>query len=347
MNAPPRIERRHSTCPHDCPSTCALDVEVIDGRTIGRVHGSEDNSYTAGVICAKVARYAERIHHPDRLTHPLRRTGPKGSGQFRRISWDEALDLVAEAFLTAERALGPEAVWPYYYAGTMGLVMRDGINRLRHAKRYSGEFTTICTNMAWTGCIAGTGKLAGADPREMGVVRLRRDLGHERGAHAGQRDDPRDAGAQGARREDRRRRHLRQRHHEAGGPAAPGEARHRRGARLRGHARAVPRRLRGLGLPRRIHGLSARARGASAQPRSCLGVGHHRPAGRRDRGLREARRHDASRPSSGSATASGASATASSTCTPPPASRRSPAPGSTRAAAPSTTTARSTTGARP
>ena len=99
-----RIERRHSTCPHDCPSTCALDVEVIDGRTIGRVHGSEDNSYTAGVICAKVARYAERIHHPDRLTHPLRRIGPKGSGQFRRISWDEALDLTAEAFLTAERA---------------------------------------------------------------------------------------------------------------------------------------------------------------------------------------------------------------------------------------------------
>jgi anaerobic selenocysteine-containing dehydrogenase len=170
MNAPPRIERRHSTCPHDCPSTCALDVEVIDGRTIGRVHGSEDNSYTAGVICAKVARYAERIHHPDRLTHPLRRIGPKGAGQFRRISWDEALDLTAEAFLTAERAIGPEAVWPYYYAGTMGLVMRDGINRLRHAKRYSGEFTTICTNMAWTGWIAGTGKLAGADPREMGVA---------------------------------------------------------------------------------------------------------------------------------------------------------------------------------
>ncbi|HKG82503.1 MAG TPA: molybdopterin-dependent oxidoreductase, partial [Beijerinckiaceae bacterium] len=170
MNAPPRIERRHSTCPHDCPSTCALDVEVIDGRTIGRVRGSEDNSYTAGVICAKVARYAERIHHPDRLTHPLQRIGPKGSGQFRRISWEEALDHTAEAFLNAERAIGPEAVWPYYYAGTMGLVMRDGINRLRHAKRYSGEFTTICTNMAWTGWIAGTGKLAGADPREMGVA---------------------------------------------------------------------------------------------------------------------------------------------------------------------------------
>ncbi len=167
MNAVPKLERRYSVCPHDCPSTCALDVEVIDGRSIGRLRGAEDNSYTAGVICAKVARYAERIHHPDRLTQPLKRTGPKGSGQFTRISWEEALDLAAEKFLAAERAFGSEAVWPYYYAGTMGLVMRDGINRLRHAKKYSGQFSTICTNLAWTGFVAGTGRLAGADPREM------------------------------------------------------------------------------------------------------------------------------------------------------------------------------------
>ncbi|KAA2235317.1 molybdopterin-containing oxidoreductase family protein [Salinarimonas soli] len=169
MNAPPRIERRASVCPHDCPSTCSLEVEVVEGRTIGRVHGDERQSYTAGVICAKVARYAERIHHPDRLTHPLRRTGPKGSGQFERISWDEALDLVAGRFREAEAVHGSQAVWPYYYAGTMGLVMRDGINRLRHAKRYSGQFSTICTNMAWTGYIAGTGRLAGPDPREMAL----------------------------------------------------------------------------------------------------------------------------------------------------------------------------------
>jgi anaerobic selenocysteine-containing dehydrogenase len=169
MNRSPRIDRRTSACPHDCPSTCSLDVEVIDGRSIGRVHGAESNRYTAGVICAKVARYAERIHHPDRLLHPLRRSGPKGSGRFERISWDEALDLVAAKFLDAERTHGSEAVWPYYYAGTMGLVMRDGINRLRHAKRYSGQYSTICTNMAWTGYIAGTGKLAGPDPREMAL----------------------------------------------------------------------------------------------------------------------------------------------------------------------------------
>jgi anaerobic selenocysteine-containing dehydrogenase len=169
MTVSPRIERRPSVCPHDCPSACSLDVEVIDGRSIGRVHGALTNRYTAGVVCAKVARYAERIHHPERLLHPLRRTGPKGSGRFERIGWDEALDLVAERFREAERAHGSEAVWPYYYAGTMGLVMRDGINRLRHAKRYSGQYSTICTTMAWTGYIAGTGRLAGPDPREMAL----------------------------------------------------------------------------------------------------------------------------------------------------------------------------------
>ena len=156
-----------SACPHDCPSTCALEVEVFDAHTIGRIRGAADNRYTAGVICAKVARYAERVHHPDRLKQPLRRVGAKGSGQFAPISWDDALDLVAENFVRAEQKYGSEAVWPYYYAGTMGHVMRDGINRLRNVKKYSGYFTTICVNAAWTGFIAGTGKLAGADPREM------------------------------------------------------------------------------------------------------------------------------------------------------------------------------------
>ncbi|KRE12590.1 dehydrogenase [Bosea sp. Root483D1] len=167
MTELPRIARLPSVCPHDCPSACSLEVEVIDGRTIGRVRGNKRQSYTDGVICAKVARYAERIHHPDRLLHPLRRAGPKGSGAFERISWDEALDEISRRFLAIEAEHGAEAVWPYYYAGTMGLVMRDGINRLRHAKRYSGQFSTICTTTAWTGFIAGTGRLAGPDPREM------------------------------------------------------------------------------------------------------------------------------------------------------------------------------------
>ena len=149
MNEAPRSLQRTSrigasACPHDCPSTCALDVEVLDARTIGRVRGAADNSYTAGVICAKVARYAERVHHPARLMKPLRRVGPKGSGEFAPISWDDALDIREEALLRAEERHGAPAVWPYYYAGTMGLAMRDGINRLQGrghaAARVSGGF---------------------------------------------------------------------------------------------------------------------------------------------------------------------------------------------------------------
>jgi anaerobic selenocysteine-containing dehydrogenase len=167
MNAPTGIVRRPSVCPHDCPSACALDVEVIGGSRIGRVRGAADQTYTAGVICAKVARYAERIHHKDRLTQPLRRSGPKGSGQFTPISWDDALDIVAENFLENERAFGAQSIWPYHYAGTMGLLMRDGLKRLTHVKGYSGFYSTICVNTAWPGFLAGTGKMMGPDPREM------------------------------------------------------------------------------------------------------------------------------------------------------------------------------------
>ncbi|MCK5744565.1 MAG: molybdopterin-dependent oxidoreductase, partial [Oricola sp.] len=167
MNIAPKIETFRSTCPHDCPSCCALDVERVDGTHIGRVRGAKDNSYTDGVICAKVARYAERIHHPGRLLNPLIRKGAKGDGEWQRASWEAALDLVAERFLEAEARHGSQTVWPYFFAGTMGQVQRDGLHRLKHAKRYSNQFDTICTNMAWTGYVMGTGRLAGPDPREM------------------------------------------------------------------------------------------------------------------------------------------------------------------------------------
>lgn len=170
MNAPLTSKTfGYSACPHDCPSTCALEIELLGPDRIGRVRGAAANEYTAGVICAKVARYAERAHHSERLLYPLRRTGPKGSGQFTRISWDEALDRTAEAFRAAAVRHGSETVWPYYYAGTMGLVQRDGINRLRHALRYSGQHSTICVTLARAGYIAGTGALRGPDPREMAL----------------------------------------------------------------------------------------------------------------------------------------------------------------------------------
>jgi anaerobic selenocysteine-containing dehydrogenase len=170
MNAPfstASPKTGYSACPHDCPSTCALEIELLPNGQIGKVRGAAENGYTAGVICAKVARYAERANHRERLLHPLLRVGPKGSGQFRQISWEEALDRTAEAFRQAEAKFGSEAIWPYFYAGTMGLVQRDGIERLRNAKRYSGQHSTICVTLARAGYIAGTGNLRGPDPREM------------------------------------------------------------------------------------------------------------------------------------------------------------------------------------
>ncbi len=156
-----------SACPHDCPSACALEVERLSPRRIGRVRGGRHLAYTDGVLCAKVARYAERIHHPDRLTHPLRRTGAKGAGEFRRIGWDEALDTIADAFVRAAQAHGTETVWPYHSGGTMGVIQRWGIDRLRHVMGYSGQKTTICIGAADPGWRAGVGRLQGTDPREI------------------------------------------------------------------------------------------------------------------------------------------------------------------------------------
>ena len=163
------LDTVHSVCPHDCPSTCGLEVERIDSTRIGKVRGAADHPYTAGVVCAKVARYAERQHHPGRLTQPLRRVGARGEGisAYQPISWDQALDEVAEAFTRAAQQHGPEAVWPYYYAGTMGHVQRDGIHRLRHAMKYSRMKDTICVALSDAGWAAGVGVKRGVDPREI------------------------------------------------------------------------------------------------------------------------------------------------------------------------------------
>lgn len=163
----PQMYVGHTVCPHDCPSACALEVDITQEGRIGRVRGAGANTYTAGVICAKVARYSERIYHPGRLMVPQRRKGEKGDGNWQQLSWEDALDEIAGAFVKAEQHHGSEAVWPYFYAGTMGQVQRDSIDRLRHAKRYSGFFGSICTNLAWTGLAMATGSLRGPDPREM------------------------------------------------------------------------------------------------------------------------------------------------------------------------------------
>ncbi len=121
------------------------------------------------MICAKVARYHERYHHPERLGFPLRRTGEKGSGEFRRIGWDDALDEIAANLLRVEQRHGAEAVWPYWYAGTMGLVQRDGIERLTHVKKYSRFKSTICVMLSDTGFKAGHGKRWGVPATEIAL----------------------------------------------------------------------------------------------------------------------------------------------------------------------------------
>ncbi|GJH21364.1 molybdopterin oxidoreductase family protein [Caballeronia novacaledonica] len=123
MNAPAEFAR--AVCPHDCPDTCAMRVTVRDGKAV-KISGDPDHPPTQGVLCTKVARYAERTHHKDRLLTPLRRIGKKGEGRFEPITWDEALQLAAERLKPiAQRA--PEAIVPYSYAGTMGLVQGESI----------------------------------------------------------------------------------------------------------------------------------------------------------------------------------------------------------------------------
>ncbi len=159
------ITTHRTACPHDCPSACVLEVERLSPTRIGRVRGSHSYDYTAGTCCAKVARYAERVHHPDRLTHPLLRVGGKGEGRFARIGWDEALDRIAAAFREATAKYGAQSVWPYHSGGNMGMLQRYGLDRLRHVMRYSRQKSTICITPGESGWKAGHGQARGADPR--------------------------------------------------------------------------------------------------------------------------------------------------------------------------------------
>ena len=140
-------------CPHDCPDTCSLVTTVEDGRAT-RVQGNPAHPHTDGVLCTKVSRYAQRTYHPERLLHPLKRTGPKGSGQFAPVSWESALADIA-ARLKAIAARGPDAaqaILPYSYAGTMGLVQGESIaGRFFNKLGASLLDRTICASAAAEG----------------------------------------------------------------------------------------------------------------------------------------------------------------------------------------------------
>jgi len=136
-------------CPHDCPDTCSLVTSVQDGVAI-KVHGNPNHPHTAGALCTKVSRYTERSYHPERLLTPLKRSGPKGSGQFEPVSWDAALSDIATRLKTIA-ARNPEAILPYSYAGTMGLVQGDGMAaRFFHKLGASLLDRTICASAGAT-----------------------------------------------------------------------------------------------------------------------------------------------------------------------------------------------------
>ena len=152
------------SCPHDCPDACSTLVTVERGRAT-RIAGDPDHPFTNGFLCAKVNRYLERTYHRDRLLYPLRRVGRKGAGSFVRVSWDEAIGEIAERLgAIASSSDGPQAILPYSYAGTMGLVQGASMDRrFFHLLGASKLDRTICSMPGTIGMRMTVGANIGAD----------------------------------------------------------------------------------------------------------------------------------------------------------------------------------------
>ena len=145
MQPSPHATLVRGACPHDCPDTCALHYSVEQGRVV-RVHGDPEHPPTHGALCTKVSRYTERTYHDDRVLVPLKRVGPKGSGRFVPVTWEQALGDIARR-LSDIAARHPEAIVPYSYAGTMGLVQGEGMAaRFFHRLGASQLDRTICSS---------------------------------------------------------------------------------------------------------------------------------------------------------------------------------------------------------
>jgi anaerobic selenocysteine-containing dehydrogenase len=158
-------------CPHDCPDTCGMLVTVEDGVAV-KIQGDPSMPFTQGTLCTKVAHYLERTYAPDRLLHPMRRVGPKGSGRFERISWDQALDEIA-ARLKALAAEDPQTILPLNYAGTMGMVQYSSMDRrFFHRLGASVLDRTLCSSAGKAGIKATLGGSVGMDPERFDESRL-------------------------------------------------------------------------------------------------------------------------------------------------------------------------------
>jgi len=153
---------QRSVCPHDCPDTCGLLVKVDHGRVVS-IKGDPDHPFTRGAICTKVRHYPDRIYSPLRVRHPLRRNGPKGEGRFQQISWDEALDEIVYRYRDIVSTDGPEAILPYSYAGTMGVVQFHAGHPFFHRLGASRLLRTICSATAEAGFAASLGSAPTTD----------------------------------------------------------------------------------------------------------------------------------------------------------------------------------------
>ncbi|MCB0078448.1 MAG: molybdopterin oxidoreductase family protein [Anaerolineales bacterium] len=161
-------------CPHDCPDSCSwqLAVERESGRAID-IWGHPDHPVTQGKLCGKVDRYLDRSYHPDRLTSPLRRVGPKGAGQFAPISWDEAIDEIATRLQRIIDHDGAEAIAPYSYAGTMGVLQGEGMaSRFFNFIGASRLARTICSEAGFEGYAYTTGKVIGMETQDYRHAKL-------------------------------------------------------------------------------------------------------------------------------------------------------------------------------
>src|SRR5579884_1942717 len=166
------MELRHSVCALDCPDCCSLLVNVENGRAT-RLRGNPDHPVTRGFLCGKVAQYLEREYSPQRLLYPLRRAGKKGEGRFERISWDDALDAIAENLTRIAREFGPEAILPYSYAGTMGMLNGSGMDRrFFHRLGASRLDRTICSAAGSEALICSQGVKLGMEPEQFAQSKL-------------------------------------------------------------------------------------------------------------------------------------------------------------------------------
>lgn len=165
---------RLSTCALDCPDACSVLVTIdpATNRAV-KIQGDPTHPITQGFLCAKVTRYLDRVNHPSRLLTPLRRTGPKGSGQFEPVSWDDALDAVAANLRESAAQFGPESILPYSYAGTMGLLQGSGMDRrFFHRLGASRLDRTICAEAGAVGMANALGKRLAPAPEHFVHAKL-------------------------------------------------------------------------------------------------------------------------------------------------------------------------------